>query len=326
MTFKELLDKYQFEDFMPEMRKVWRHKDISGVKMAFDCLKSMSPAPAEGTIDVIITGSDTDPYIRVMDLSNDYWEKGLSKQIIVEENVVVSEKELLASCLWEITFYGSTPRKTEENMTGLFEGWVERNEYDKMIHEMEVRHYRKKVKPRNRSYSRDGAPRYIVRNRDELRKKHLSLLRTNRRKRKAERRYIDRKAYLVRMSRRTELLKQLTRSDSSFSLNDLEFIMTIKEGRNVSYQSFPTPTYRRVAYLEDLILKYTNLPEWHVEEITDIVIFAESSKDTPISVEEGERLRSLIGVLYPAVRLHYGQATNASAGKEILLSLNFIKR
>lgn len=39
MTFKELLDKYQFEEIVPEIRDVWKHNDISGFKMAFDCLK-----------------------------------------------------------------------------------------------------------------------------------------------------------------------------------------------------------------------------------------------------------------------------------------------
>ena len=182
MTFKELLDKYQFDEIVPEIRKVWGHKDISGMKMAFDCLKSLTPNPGEGCIDIMIAGDESDSYVRVMGLSEDRWEKGLTKQLNVYGDITISEKELLAQCLWEITYYGFTPRETEEKFYGYRNRWVERNEYDKMLHKLIDRHFRKKVKPKYRRYLKDGEPGFCAKKREYLEKYLFSTQNSNRRK------------------------------------------------------------------------------------------------------------------------------------------------
>ena len=326
MTFKELLDKYQFDEIVPEIRTVWGHKDISGMKMAFDCLKSLTPNLGEGSIDIMIAGDESDPYVRVMGLSEDRWEKGLTKHLNVYGDITISEKELLAQCLWEITYYGFTPRKTEEKFYGYRNRWVERNAYDQMLHELIDRHFRKKVKPKYRRYLKDGEPGFCAKKREDLKKYLFSTQKTNRRKRKAEKRFRDRKIELEKLSRRTELIKKLSRDDSSFSFADLEFILTIKIGQEVEYESFPTASSNRTTYLEDLILKYADFSDLDVKEVTDIIVFAESSKETPLSFEEGKQLKAFMCKLYPFATIHYGQATNDSVGSEILLSLNFINR
>ena len=326
MTFKELIDKYQFDEIVSEIRTVWGHRDMSLMKMAFDCLKSLSPNTVEGSIDIMIAGDESDPYVRVMGLSEDRWEKGLTKQLNVYGDIMISEKELLAQCLWEITYYGFTPRKTEEKFYGYRNRWVESNDYDKMLHELIDRHFRKKVKPKYRRYLKNGEPGFCARTREELEKYLFSSQKTNRRKRKAEKRFRDRKLDLEKLSRRTELIKKLTRDDSSFSFADLEFILTINIGQEVEYESFPTASSNRTTYLEDLILNYADFSDLEVKEVTDIVIFAESSKETPILSKEGEQLKAFMSKLYPFARIHYGQATNDSAGSEILLSLNFLNR
>lgn len=328
MTFRDLLNKYQFDEIVPEIRKVWGHKDISGMKMAFDCLKSLTPKSVEGTVDIMIAGDESDPYVRVMGLSEDRWENGLSKRLNINimGNIHIPEKELLAQCLWEITYFGFTLRKTAEKFYGYRNRWVERNEYDKMLHDLIDRHFRKKVKPRHRRYTKDGEPCYIAKEPEELNKMLFSPYKTNRRKRKAEKRYRDRRIDLERLSRRTELIKKLTHDDSSFSFGDLKFILTINIGQELEFESFPTVSSNRVAYLEDLICNYADFSDLEVEQVTDIVIYAESSKETPVSTDEAEILKSLMSQLFPSALIHSGQAINESAGSEIYLSLNFINR
>lgn len=90
--------------------------------------------------------------------------------------------------------------------------------------------------------------------------------------RKAEKRFRDRKIDLERLSRRTELIKKLTRGDSSFSFADLEFTLTIKIGQEVEYESFPTASSNRTTYLEDLIRNYADFSDLVVKEVTDIDI------------------------------------------------------
>lgn len=326
MTFKELLDKYQFSDILAEVRSV--SGNVSGFKMAFDCLKSLAPKPGKGTVDIMTADrGESDPYVRVMGLSEDRWENGLSKQIKIHGDANVAEKAILAHCLWEITYFGYSQKKVEEKFHGFRNRWVERNQYDKMLHDLIIRNFRKRVKPKNRRYSKDGGvPLFHARNEEELNKYLFSPKKTNRRKRKAEKRYRERRAYLERMSKRTEMIKKLAHDDSTFSFKDLEFILTMAKGQEITYESFPTPSSNRAAYLEDLILNYEDYSNLEVEDATDIVVFAESSKATPVSPEEGERLRAIFSKLYPTARIHYGQATNDSAGSEILLSINFIDR
>ncbi len=328
MTFKELLDKYQFEEIVPEIRTVWAHNDISGFKMAFDCLKALTPKPSEDIVDITIAGDESDPYIRVMGLSEDHWENGLSKPIYINRlaDINLSEKMLLAHCLWEITYYGFTQRAVKEKFHGFRNRWEENNKFDKMLRELIIRHYRKEVKPKNRSYLKNGEPAFRAKNKTELNKYLFSPRKTNRRKRKAEKRYRERKEYLERMSRRTETIKRLSRDGSSFSCKDLEFILTINMGQEETYESFPTASSNRATYLEDLIINYDDLSNLAVKKISDIVIFAESSKDTPVSSEEEEILRNIFSQLYPSARIHYGFAVNEEAGSEILLSINIIDR
>lgn len=326
MTFRELLYKYQFDEIVPEIRKVWEHKDISGMKMAFDCLKSLTPKPVEGTVDIMIAGDESDPYVRVMGLSEDRWENGLSKQLNIKGDIQIPEKALLSQCLWEITYYGFTPRKTEEKFYGYRNRWAERNKYDKMLHDLIDRHFRKEVKPRHRRYTKDGEPGYCVKKPEELKKMFFSPHKTNRRKRKAEKRYRDRKIDLERLSRRTELIKKLTHVDSSFSFGNLEFILAINIGQEVEFESFPTVSSNRIAYIEDLIRNYADFSDLEVEQVTDIVIYAESSKETPVSTDEAEILKALMSQIFPSATIHSGQGINESAGSEIFLSLNFINR
>ena len=328
MTFKELLDKYQFEEIVPEIRDVWKHNDISGFKMAFDCLKALTPKPSEGSVDITIAGDESDPYVRVMGLSEDHWENGLSKPIKINRlnDSNLPEKMLLAHCLWEITYYGFTQRAVKEKFHGFRNRWEENNQFDKMLHELIIRHNRKNVKRKNLKFTKEGEPGFCAKNKEELKKYLLSPRKTNRRKRKAEKRYRERREYLERMSRRTELIKKLSRDGSSFSFKDLEFILTINIGQEENYESFPNASSSRATYLEDLILNYADLSDLAVKKITDIVILAESSKDTPVSSEEEEILRRIFSQLYPSASIHYGFAVNEAAGSEILLSINFIDR
>ncbi len=328
MTFKELLDKYQFEEIVPEIRDVWKHNDISGFKMAFDCLKALPPNPSEGSVDITIAGDESDPYIRVMGLSEDYWENGLSKAININRlaDINLPEKMLLAHCLWEITYYGFTQKAVREKFYGYRNRWEENNQFDKMLHGLIIRHYRKTVKRKNLKFTKEGEPGFCAKNKEELNNFLFSTKKTNRRKRKAEKRYRERREYLERMSRRTELIKTLSRNGSSFSFKDLEFILTINKGQEENYESFPNASSSRATYLEDLILNYADLSDLAVKKITDIVILAESSKDTPVSSDEEEILRNIFSHLYPSARIHYGFAVNEAAGSEILLSINFIDR
>ncbi len=328
MIFKELLDKYQFEEIVPEIRTVCAHNDISGFKMAFDCLRALTPKLSEGSVDITIAGDESDPYVRVMGLSEDHWENGLSKPIKLNRLIDINlpEKMLLAHCLWEITYYGFTQRAVKEKFYGYRNRWEENNQFDKMLHELIIRHYRKNVKCKNLKFTKEGEPGFCAKNKEELNKYLFSPRKTNRRKRKAEKRYRERREYLKRMSRRTEMIKRLSRDGSSFSFKDLEFIMTINIGQEENYESFPNASSSRASYLEDLILNYADLSDLVVKKITDIVILAESSKDTPVSSDEEEILSNIFSQLYPSARIHYGFAVNEEAGSEILLSINFIDR
>lgn len=141
MTFKQLIDKFSFDEIIPELRAIWKTGHIYQFREAFDILRSMDPDVDDGvSITVHLVDGIQERYHRVSNMSGNYWEKTLGREIEVDSNCDLSEKQLLALCLWERTFYGFSPEQEEEtNMNYLQDNPPkERDEIIKEISELYV--------------------------------------------------------------------------------------------------------------------------------------------------------------------------------------------
>lgn len=112
MTFKQLVDKYRFEDIIPELTELWDKGNLYLFRQALDILRELEPLAYNGDgniIEVHKVKSEIETYNRVVNLSGWGWEENLDWRIIVDDECYLSEKQLLALCLWERTFYGFSP-------------------------------------------------------------------------------------------------------------------------------------------------------------------------------------------------------------------------
>lgn len=128
MTFKELVEKYRFDDFLPELSEIWDEGNLYCFRQAFDILRQLEPTDdGRGlVIRVNKVKTDTETYDRVDNLSGWGWDECLSREIVVDEECDLSEKQLLALCLWERTFYGFSPEQEHDT----FRRWDEEAEND----------------------------------------------------------------------------------------------------------------------------------------------------------------------------------------------------
>jgi hypothetical protein len=129
MTLKELLDRCDFKDIAPVIRTMYPDMEGSliGFKEAFDILRHLNPEAPEADIEnpdeVIKISKSVDEfsqetYYRVTPSCGVIaWEAYLVNDIIVEDGVILNDHEIVACCLWEMTFYGfdlSTSEKWSE--------------------------------------------------------------------------------------------------------------------------------------------------------------------------------------------------------------------
>lgn len=96
-------------------------------RQAYDILRKIVPSDNDGknVIEVSRVVTDTESYNRVSNLSGWFWEDNLNWEITVSEECQLTEKQLLALCLWERTYYGFSPEKEREMFNMLDEELVD---------------------------------------------------------------------------------------------------------------------------------------------------------------------------------------------------------
>ena len=203
MTLKELIMKYDFDSIIPGLEK--RDDQINGrfasYKEAFDILRMMEPDSKfhlEDTPHIEIGWQDSiledgERWIDVYGASCK-WENVLAKDIKVANDLDLTETEVLARILWEMTFYGFTPRRREARM----EEWLPRkephNQYEKALWALQLRMYKNEVRKKDRWFDESGKGCYNM----DYMKSMFRKPRSNRAKRKRKYRE-ERTPYLLQL-------------------------------------------------------------------------------------------------------------------------------
>ena len=173
------------------------------------------------------------------------WEEDLAKEIVVADDIHLTDEELAMHCLWEITYWGFSPDEREETWQRKFGPKVLTNKYEVALDKLEESIWRHQTPRRLRSKGKDGR-RYVkwTNARDFFNN------RMNRSKRKREYRQDKREEYLKRMAARENLITQLSAEGSCFKRSDVDFLLHIEYGRQYDYLSITSGTYGRL----DLIM------------------------------------------------------------------------
>lgn len=104
MTLKDLFMQVRFDDLIPSLLEQDENtqNSICSFREAFDLLRMMEPDQdfkGEVVIQWSKTEEDEEPWIKVCHLDNE-WEKQLAKEVVLKEDVQLSNEELAGNPLW----------------------------------------------------------------------------------------------------------------------------------------------------------------------------------------------------------------------------------
>lgn len=157
MTLKELITQVSFDNLLPYLKTliVENESSLYAFREAYDRLRLMEPAPNfVGEIHVewhqgIL--EEDDKWIGVSPMHDTSWEEDLAKEIVVEKDIQLSTEELAAHCLWEITFYGFSPKEIETHFDRMFNRIKPQNKYDIALEKLEESIWKHEIPRKYRS-------------------------------------------------------------------------------------------------------------------------------------------------------------------------------
>ena len=122
MTYKEFLNIVTFEEVAPHIVNMYPEaKDSLGwFKLHYDMLKQMTPKRHDDSNGDVchITMKDWDdgigPHLDAFPMEGDLWEHSLTKEIVLDADVHVTDAEIVACCLWHTSFYGFAKGQKKE--------------------------------------------------------------------------------------------------------------------------------------------------------------------------------------------------------------------
>jgi hypothetical protein len=321
MTLKELIMKYDFDSIMPglEMRDDQINGRFAGYKEAFDILRLMEPDNEfhpEDTPHIEIRWQDSilDDGERWIDVygASCKWENVLAKDIKVANDLDLTETEVLARILWEMTFYGFTPKQREE----VFAGWEPRkephNQYEKALWALQLRMYKNEVRKKDRWFDESGKGCYNM----DYMKSMFNKPCLNRAKRKRKYRQELREEHLERMAKHDNLIQQLTK-DSSLKRQNVDFLMNVENVHKVNFQSHIVNREERIPYLIQLITDYYN---WDWVDGTDMICLLRTSITAPLTDQEKERISKFFSN-FSHLGLHHAEGTDEELGNDVSLTV-----
>lgn len=294
MTFKELVNKYSFEEIVSDLLEITDKANLFLYRQAFDILRTLTPSSGEhgDIIEVVHIDAKPRSYNRVRNIFDGDWAENLNMEIKVDPECCLSEKQVLALCLWERTFYGFSPAQELETI----KSWdnpqypdsvLTDNPYFKLLVELKRRNFKKYVKPRNRKYDSFGLPiwpdNYIV---GGIRRRKKN------RFKKAMRRYRERCNILETMCERVELIKDIYSKYPTVTLEDLNFLICDKEIIFTNFKSRVSSSKDICDYITESIVKYSDLPPTCKNE--PCILLCQVPSGVSIQQDDQEKLSSTI--------------------------------
>lgn len=319
MTLKELLTQVGFDELLPYLEKHEpEHLDnLYDFREAYDILRNMKPANNfEGKIFVEWHGGgweDEEKWIGVSPMHDCTWEEDLAKEIVVADDIHLTDEELAMHCLWEITYWGFSPQEQLETFNRKFNYHKPTNHYEIALDKLEESIWKHQTPRRFRCRGENGE-RYTTRQST----RYLFNERKNRSKRKREYRQDKREEYLKQMAARENLITKLSAEGSSFKRSDVDFLLHIEYGRQYDYLSVTSGTDGRLDYILESITKYQYLT---LEKYNNAIVFIIVPTCYPLTKPELNRFNE-------AIRLHlgyddilFGTSTYESSRQDVKVTL-----
>ena len=287
MTLKELVMKVDFDSLRPYLEKFEpEHLDnIYAFREAYDILRRMTPVKnGQHEIHVSWSGGemeDEEKWISVHPMHEVSWEEDLTADVVVADDVHLTDEELAMHCLWEITYWGFSPQEQLETFNRKFNHHKPTNQYEIALDKLEESIWKHQTPRKLRRRGKNGERYTALQSTCDLFND-----RKNRSKRKREYRQYKREEYLKRMAARENLITQLSAEGSSFKRSDVDFLLHIEYGRQYDYLSVTSGTDGRLDYILESMTKYQQLT---LEKYNNAVVFLTVPACCPPTSQEKER-------------------------------------
>lgn len=110
IRLKELFDYIEFDDMAPYLNALSARQkapcQLIYYRMAFDKLRNTKSSPNHFSIRVEMRTWENREYLTVLDVEGSDWARCLGSVLAIADNVIASDAEIAAQCLWGLTFYG----------------------------------------------------------------------------------------------------------------------------------------------------------------------------------------------------------------------------
>ena len=314
MTLKELLDRCDFKYIAPIIEKYY-HEEAESMphfKIAFDIMRHMKPKLNKNYESYKVVklspvkydkyereDKEQDYYIRVS-CGGDYTESDLAKEVAVSKKLTLTDNEIAAHCLWEMTFFG-------------FERLDDAHGFNVGSEAQKI----DRSNPYSVAVKNLSGPEYSVyKGPKDLKKKPqknwLKLLREHRLEKRIEK--------LERMAKVENSIRKLIANTKSFKRDELEYLFKTKLIYEDSYHSCVYNVHQRIDYLIDLLSNYKSCENF--SEYSHFILMFRTSSEYPLTQRETDTLQNFFNQYLPAsVNMRYGYGTNEKLGTEISLQI-----
>ena len=314
MTLKELINRCDFKDIASIIVKSYPETPWALVrfKEAFDILRHLEPEANPTNREIRLVGEYDEssqtyyPHITRWGELLD-WKEELSSEIIVEDELMLTDAEIAYHCLWELTYYGfdqSTPEKVEEvflNMMGFGEKTDSSNPYAMAAEKLED-----KLRANTKIIFEKG---YGLVERPTTNR--------NRAKRKRDYRMRQRIKKLKRKARVEDDIRRLTTNTKSFKREELDYLFKTNLITFRTYHSHSNNPNQRIDYLTDLLSK------WVSDDFSDnthFLLMFRTSSAYPLVQSELDMIQNFFSQYFPAsASIRYGYGNDENLGTEVSL-------
>jgi len=293
MTFQEHINTCTFQELIPLLLKLYDERNhTASFKMVFDELRLRKAVVSPVKIHIYLNKWDDDEpeYIAVDCIDPDKpdelysfasypWDESLGMEVFPEEDVHLSNAEIAAHCLWEMTFYGFSENQINDRIKQfehpLYQIEKEEAAAIRRLEDKEVKLYKphyhnKKILWNNRW----KGP-------------------MNRSKKKRAYRWEKRIEQLEQISQIKRLIKGLT-AHSCIKAEQVNYLFEANHLNEYYYCSYVENLKERAHYIVELITEY---PRYDCSKDNRFCLLFNSSSGHEITAEEKEELNKIREIL-----------------------------
>lgn len=305
MKLKELLQKVSFNSIIPHII-AWEPEHITQIpyyKEAYDILLHTEAEQTEESITVEWVRDEAELgdeklYTHIYNCEGDYWATNLGKELVLGENVVMSNEELAGRCMWSLTFYGYRSGKDyfDESPHNRYE--IQANK----LRNKNTANYLRKSSENGSVYSLKEWCLY------EKRKSHR-----NRMKRMRDHRQSVRIRKLERMGKVEHAIQRILSAADAISREQVVYLFDTHLIQEQDPHSRAYDRTQRMNYSWEILTKYT-APD--SEPYTHMIVVLSTSLDCPLTDVECSTFNRILALFAKKTEVLSAVGTNADLEEE----------